>query len=146
MRLELVQLHSNRLTGTIPDLNVTPNYEKSSISSFVSDCGYPSAFEDPIQCEACTMCCNSQEDCQPHKQDGVQQKFGTYEEFTWVYFVSILGICCLLASSLRLYNRRKKHSSRTYRRRTQVAIDRDIDHGKSAPYESLRQSSFDTHQ
>ena len=51
--LERVQLHSNRITGTIPLLQVS-NVSKSS---FISDCGVPSAFEEPLECERCTMCC-----------------------------------------------------------------------------------------
>ncbi|KAL7541121.1 hypothetical protein ACHAXR_011494, partial [Thalassiosira sp. AJA248-18] len=127
-RLQLVQLHGNRLTGTIPDLNVTPKDESLYGSSFVSDCGEPSVFEDPIQCEGCTMCCNSQEDCQPNEQDQVQQEFGTYVEFTWVYFVGIMGICCLLAVALCLYNQYRKRSMPSSSVRSQAAIARDIDH------------------
>ncbi len=51
--LELLQLHVNRLSGTIPSLGV-PFMEQSS---FVVDCGNPSDFEDSLICEDCTMCC-----------------------------------------------------------------------------------------
>ncbi|KAL7527626.1 hypothetical protein ACHAXR_002053, partial [Thalassiosira sp. AJA248-18] len=118
-QLQLVQLHGNQLTGKIPKLNVTPKNDSISGLSFISDCGEPSDFEDPVKCERCTMCCNSQEDCQPTKQDQIQQEFGTYVEFTWVYFVGIMGICCLLALALGLYNQSSV--------RRQSAIARDID-------------------
>ena len=53
--IELVQLHSNRITGTI----FLPLFEPVGESSFVSDCGSPSAFGDLLVCENCTMCCES---------------------------------------------------------------------------------------
>ncbi len=52
-QLELVQLHGNRLSGTIPNLNLL----LSDPSSFISDCGNPSDFEEALVCEECTMCC-----------------------------------------------------------------------------------------
>ncbi|KAL7523831.1 hypothetical protein ACHAXR_000354, partial [Thalassiosira sp. AJA248-18] len=145
-QLQLVQLHSNRLTGTIPDLNVTPKNDSLSGSSFISDCGEPSAFEDPVKCVGCTMCCNSQEDCQPTEQDQIQQEFGTYVEFTWVYFVSIMGIFCLLAVALRLYNQSYVRRQSAITPRRQSAITRDIDLGMSALYNFLLHSfHFSSH-
>ena len=51
--LELIQLHGNRLSGSIPKLNLT----FSDTSSFVTDCGNPSDFDEALGCEECTMCC-----------------------------------------------------------------------------------------
>ena len=51
--LEIVQIHGNRLSGKIPSLNWT----FGEYSSFVSDCGTPSDFDDTLICEDCTMCC-----------------------------------------------------------------------------------------
>ena len=53
-QLELVQLNGNRLNGELK-MNVTNLVYGNS--SFVSDCGSPSSFENPIKCDNCTMCC-----------------------------------------------------------------------------------------
>ncbi|KAL7547744.1 hypothetical protein ACHAWF_012488, partial [Thalassiosira exigua] len=62
--LSLLQIHGNRLDGTIPLLNLTfpEGY------SFISDCGNPSAFDKSLECLECTMCCNSQGDCYPNTE------------------------------------------------------------------------------
>jgi hypothetical protein len=72
MHLELVQIHGNRISGTIPELIVSPSdfcdqllmpdaskEEKQAClsSSFSSDCGNPSDFEQSLNCTKCTMCC-----------------------------------------------------------------------------------------
>ena len=55
--LQLIQLHGNRITK-IPDV---PKLENSifEMSAFVTDCGVPSVFDEPLECENCTMCCES---------------------------------------------------------------------------------------
>jgi len=52
--LEMVHLHGNRLHGTMPLLN---NQHLRDESSFISDCGYPTNFDQPISCPHCTICC-----------------------------------------------------------------------------------------
>eukprot|EP00956_Cyclotella_meneghiniana_P030007 scaffold74539_cov65-Cyclotella_meneghiniana.AAC.3 len=53
--LQLLQLQSNWITDmpSIPILNRS-TYGKSS---FVADCGVPSAFDEALKCDNCTMCC-----------------------------------------------------------------------------------------
>ena len=52
-KLKLIQIQGNRISGTIPELGLTfPNS-----SSYISDCGNPSNFEDSLVCEECKMCC-----------------------------------------------------------------------------------------
>ncbi len=53
--LELLQLQSNRITE-IPNTTRLDNSFYNE-SSFVTDCGVPSAFEEALQCDNCTMCC-----------------------------------------------------------------------------------------
>jgi hypothetical protein len=52
--LQLLQLQSNRITElpNIPRLN-----DIHGKSTFVTDCGVPSAFDKALKCEYCTMCC-----------------------------------------------------------------------------------------
>ena len=54
-QLQLIQLNGNRLIGSVPPLMDTQL--KYGESSFVSDCGSPSAYESPLLCDECSMCC-----------------------------------------------------------------------------------------
>mmetsp|Transcript_27199 Transcript_27199/g.40018 ORF Transcript_27199/g.40018 Transcript_27199/m.40018 type:complete len:534 (-) Transcript_27199:114-1715(-) len=57
--LQLLHIHGNRLRGTVPQLASKGHH----YSSFISDCGSPSVFDSPLDCPSCTMCCNSQSEC-----------------------------------------------------------------------------------
>jgi len=52
-KLKLIQIQGNRISGTIPELNLT----FLDPSSYISDCGNPSNFENSTECTECTMCC-----------------------------------------------------------------------------------------
>ena len=54
-QLTLFHLHSNRISGAVPHLNVDESIWNDS--SVIADCGVPSAFDDPLECDNCTMCC-----------------------------------------------------------------------------------------
>ena len=54
--LELAQLNGNRIEGTIPIMGVKSLKEHWS---FVADCGIPTALDEPVTCEGCTMCCKT---------------------------------------------------------------------------------------
>ena len=72
-KLELIQLHANRISGTVTDVVLTKydslNYSLFGLNasgalngtksnySFVADCGVPSAFDTPLVCPGCSMCC-----------------------------------------------------------------------------------------
>ena len=51
--LKLIQIQGNRISGTIPKLSLV----FLGNSSYISDCGNPSNFEDSLNCTECTMCC-----------------------------------------------------------------------------------------
>ena len=54
-QLQLLQLQSNRITE-LPNLSsLTGDTYKEA--TFITDCGVPSAFEEPLECKNCTMCC-----------------------------------------------------------------------------------------
>jgi len=57
--LELAHFQSNRLTGQI----ILRNELMIDDSSFISDCGVPTDFENPVTCNNCTMCCNIEGGC-----------------------------------------------------------------------------------
>jgi len=54
-KLHLLQLQSNRITK-IPD-NIRLDDAAYGNSTFVTDCGVPSAFDETPECKDCTMCC-----------------------------------------------------------------------------------------
>ena len=63
-KLKLIHLHGNRLSGTILSSNAWAFDNKLSFSSdyaqkssFISDCGNPSDFNESLICKGCTMCC-----------------------------------------------------------------------------------------
>jgi hypothetical protein len=51
--LDFIQLNGNRISGTIPELQM----HSKNPSSFVADCGSPSDFDETLECPGCTMCC-----------------------------------------------------------------------------------------
>uniref|UniRef100_A0A7S4WD27 Uncharacterized protein n=1 Tax=Ditylum brightwellii TaxID=49249 RepID=A0A7S4WD27_9STRA len=69
--LELLHLHDNRLQGTVPRLAL----KGQTKSSFIADCGSPSEFDTPLDCPDCTMCCNSQQECDVRES---QTNFGKW--------------------------------------------------------------------
>ena len=68
--LKLLHLQHNQLTGRAPEVlfhNITKD-------NYITDCGYSSfSLGDAIQCETCTMCCNSEEVC----REKIQRKLST---------------------------------------------------------------------
>ena len=85
-RLTLLHLHSNRLVGSI-----SLSFLSANVSSFVSDCGLPSSFEDPILCESCSMCCNREDACFSMNSIAIEGHFEDYTQLSWVYFLCIVG-------------------------------------------------------
>jgi len=55
--LKLIQIQGNRISGTIPWLSWTGSWTFPNSSSYISDCGNPSDFEESLVCTECTMCC-----------------------------------------------------------------------------------------
>jgi len=107
--LELVHLHGNRLSGTVPaDMNVK-SLPQEETSSFITDCGVPTDFDEPLLCEECTMCCNSAGDChstEPAKLAQVQAKgFDSYAQFIWVFLLLLLGYVFLVVIASFYYDR-----------------------------------------
>ena len=95
-------------------------------SSFVTDCGSPSIYEEPIKCDGCTMCCalfccfglwyyrclvclsfvlfssgNKDEKCFPYEKPLLLQVqapgFHSYGSFSWVLLLITVGLCFILA-------------------------------------------------
>mmetsp|Transcript_27652 Transcript_27652/g.59054 ORF Transcript_27652/g.59054 Transcript_27652/m.59054 type:complete len:303 (+) Transcript_27652:2466-3374(+) len=100
--LELIQLHGNRLSGTIPTLNL----EFPNSSSYIADCGSPSDFDESLNCEECTMCCNAQGDCYPQEESNIQKVgFDTYMQFAGVFFACLIGASCALVLAVSTYDK-----------------------------------------
>jgi len=61
-KLERLQLHRNQLHGIAPVL--MKSKKDMGDSDYVTDCGNPNwHLQDPLICDGCTMCCNSEEEC-----------------------------------------------------------------------------------
>ena len=125
-KLELIQLQGNRLEGEVPlSLNV---YETSfQESSFISDCGVPTDFDEPLLCEECTMCCNNNGDChstEPARLAQVPAKrgFSSYAEFIWVFLFLLIGYCMLIVAASSLYDLRRSERFIVTARRPSVTI------------------------
>mmetsp|Transcript_31713 Transcript_31713/g.57413 ORF Transcript_31713/g.57413 Transcript_31713/m.57413 type:complete len:362 (+) Transcript_31713:2278-3363(+) len=100
--LELIQLHGNRLSGSIPSLDLS----FVEHSSFIADCGNPSDFDESLLCEECTMCCNAQGYCYPQEDTDIQALgFDDYVHFTWFFFACIFGITCAMAMTSFIYDK-----------------------------------------
>ena len=56
-KLKLIQIQGNRISGTIPEFIPELGLTFPNSSSYISDCGNPSNFEDSLVCTDCTMCC-----------------------------------------------------------------------------------------
>ena len=94
-------------------------------SSFVSDCGAPSIYKEPLVCDNCTLCCtepnlhvkiwltldqliqfhfdcilnigNSADDCYPNKTTLIQEAgFRDYTRFSLIFLSLIVVGCCIL--------------------------------------------------
>jgi len=60
--LEYLHLHRNLLQGSAPNLKKS---ETMHDFGYVTDCGFPRyLLPDKLECEGCTMCCNSEKKCQ----------------------------------------------------------------------------------
>ncbi|KAL7505943.1 hypothetical protein ACHAXN_003319 [Cyclotella atomus] len=110
--LQLLHLHGNRFRG-----EVAPLKSKFVIdSAFVSDCGVPTDFDQPLLCSECTMCCNYQEDCYPNRLTKIQEDgFESYTVFTWVFLTAVLGGSLILACIVLLYGRCRRKEAYTDR-------------------------------
>jgi hypothetical protein len=89
----------------------------SGTSSFISDCGVPSVFDEPLVCPNCTMCCNAMDECQPTAKNKLLQidlgGFESYSSFSWVLLLCLAGILCLVVILSSLYDRRSEKSMQT---------------------------------
>eukprot|EP00985_Skeletonema_marinoi_P001301 scaffold517_cov140-Skeletonema_marinoi.AAC.14 len=104
--LQLLQLQSNRITKmpTIPRLNDHIHGH----STFVADCGVPSAFNEALECDNCTMCCNINEGCHPQEKTKVQELgLKGYGTFAVALFACFISLCCMVAFLLYISARRK---------------------------------------
>lgn len=112
-QLNLLHLHGNRLTGSMPTVNL---YGLTEVSSFITDCGVPSDFDNPFGCDDCTMCCNSAGKCEttalPKLLQDDEFGFRTYAEFTWVFLLSLTGFACLVILLTTLYDNMVPKNSR----------------------------------
>ena len=108
--LELIHLHGNRLSGEVPkDLHLSNSLPQEDItSSFITDCGLPTDFDEPLLCEECTMCCNSDGNCHSTERHNLEEielaGFESYAHFIWVFLLILLGYVCSIALASFIYD------------------------------------------
>ena len=60
-KIQYLHLHNNQLTGRAPEMI----FASKDRHNFITDCGDPSyLLEKELECESCTICCNSEGVCQ----------------------------------------------------------------------------------
>ena len=98
--LKLLQLHRNQLTGKAPKVS----FKKFTKDNFITDCGNPSfLLGDAIDCETCTMCCNSEKEC----QERMKKSMSIWKEALYVAIMSPLAVMILGAVCLRMKRKLK---------------------------------------
>jgi len=118
-KLELIHLHGNRLSGEVPqDLHLSNSLPQEDItSSFITDCGLPTDFDEPLLCEQCTMCCNSDGDCHSTERPNLEEielaGFESYAHFIWVFLLFLSGYVFLIVLASFVYDS-KRYASQTH--------------------------------
>jgi hypothetical protein len=132
-RLQLLQLQSNRITG----MPVVPRIDDSihGESTFVTDCGVPSDFDEALDCKNCTMCCecfcpclplcvnsfydlliimyprtsgNANDDCYPRDDTKVTKSgFKNYGAFSGILAAFFFFFCCIVTLILNVIDKRR---------------------------------------
>eukprot|EP00956_Cyclotella_meneghiniana_P002689 scaffold3165_cov62-Cyclotella_meneghiniana.AAC.11 len=123
--LQLLQLQSNWITDmpNIPILNRS-TYGKSS---FVADCGVPSAFDEALKCDNCTMCCNANKDCYPQQDRQVDEWGLNYGTFAAALLTCFVVFCGMVAHSLYFFYWRSNR-----RETVTISPTEDVDYALSS--------------
>ena len=94
--LKLLHLHHNQLTGIAPEVL----FHSVAKDTYITDCGHPSfSIGDAVECETCTMCCNSEDVC----QENIQWKLSTTSLsvlFSFVLPTAVAVIIFLLVKTI----------------------------------------------
>eukprot|EP00984_Skeletonema_dohrnii_P014278 scaffold5981_cov146-Skeletonema_dohrnii-CCMP3373.AAC.7 len=125
-RMQLLQLQSNRITE-IPNI---PQLDKSIYknSTFVTDCGVPSAFDEALECDNSRLTSslhttshqlsstphigNANEDCYPQEETLIAEHFGlNFGTFAAVLFASFIVLCCIVVLCSYFFNKRKNRGN-----------------------------------
>eukprot|EP00984_Skeletonema_dohrnii_P001022 scaffold323_cov74-Skeletonema_dohrnii-CCMP3373.AAC.6 len=120
-RLQLLQLQSNRITGmpNVPRLNDI----KHGLSTYVTDCGVPSDFDEALACENC----NAHDDCYPQQETKVSKSgLKDYGAFSGVLAVFFVVLCCMVTLLLYVIGRYKDSGTnltKSTRRRMRLKDD-----------------------
>eukprot|EP00984_Skeletonema_dohrnii_P035197 scaffold34668_cov189-Skeletonema_dohrnii-CCMP3373.AAC.4 len=85
--LQLLQLQSNRITKIpiIPRLDDIIHGQ----STFVTDCGVPSAFDNALECDNCTMCCKY--------YSAAELGLKNYGTSAAALLTCFIALCCMVA-------------------------------------------------
>jgi len=82
--MKILFLHANELSGKAPEFMKTDWY--------ISDCGVPSESNNPVQCDTCNVCCNSEDLCHTQIISSVMKPVA----FAWIFVFFIIGIMFMI--------------------------------------------------
>jgi hypothetical protein len=92
-KLKLLHLHGNVLSGEAPDMMYIKQHSNKK-GQFIADCGNPQETENPLHCPSCTICCNSDEECQVN----TVRKFSLTVQ-TLLFFGALWGVMLFCTAS-----------------------------------------------
>ena len=93
--LEMLHLNHNQLTG------VAPKFGSKKAINYITDCGFPSYAlpSNQLSCPSCTMCCNSDGECQEvEKNRFIGRITLQVASYTVLGCLGLLGVNILLSS------------------------------------------------
>mmetsp|Transcript_10296 Transcript_10296/g.22342 ORF Transcript_10296/g.22342 Transcript_10296/m.22342 type:complete len:1541 (-) Transcript_10296:66-4688(-) len=139
-QLEVIQVQGNRLSGSIPSLDLLLRKDYS----FIADCGHPSEFETNLMCEGCTMCCNAQENCYPTDDFNAMGRLKklnlkNYSELVVVFFACLFVAAGMLVAAIIAFDKYKNRDNFTSNvvRRKSVIMREKINEDKKYALETM---------
>lgn len=78
-KMELLHLHMNKLSGNAPEF--------MNMRSYITDCGTPSNSLEPVKCDTCSICCNSDGLCHKHSANSMRSMVSAT-----LFMISVVGV------------------------------------------------------
>lgn len=89
--LQRLHLHNNKLSGEAPKF--------TKMRSYITDCGFPTDSSlDPVKCNTCNKCCNSDGACQAKRSSSRQGRISLVIMTIFFIFsmISLISLCYVL--------------------------------------------------
>lgn len=86
--IDSLYLHNNKLSGKAPLLK-----KNKKMKAYYADCGFPSLFGEPVDCQDCDICCNADQVCQRKADENARPGFAT---LLFIFFVIAFLLACYI--------------------------------------------------